>query len=224
VKQILEQLCIFLIKIQHGNITLNNGCIEFEVIAVNHHKDIEAPSAPTLTLISKNIIMTKEVDAREPNNNTDNRQTYGNNRWSVSNIRQWLNSSGAANKWFTPQHAYDTAPTYVNNPGFLSGFSNKVTSHFATVKNITEVSKCDKTLDGITYDETNDKIFLLSYREMFSSGTSGSLLDGTWIKYFSSNAKRVKYFNGTATNYWLRSGLISSGFRSLYIMTSGRCF
>ena len=31
----------------------------------------------------------------------------------VSNIRQWLNNSGAVNSWFTPQHTYDAAPIIV---------------------------------------------------------------------------------------------------------------
>ena len=123
-----------------GKILLNNGCIVFEVVGVNHHKDINDELKPTITLMSKNVIRNAAFDANEPNNpsydeeqGVDVRGEWGNNRWSVSNIRQWLNSKGAANNWFIPQHEYDEEPNtryiyedyaYADAPGFLAGFSD----------------------------------------------------------------------------------------------------
>ena len=115
-----------------GKIALNNGCIEFEVVAVNHHKDINDESKPTITLMSKDVLRLAVFDAKEPDNPDANRKVKGDNRWSVSNIRQWLNSEGAANEWFTPQHEYDAEPNtsnvgfnesvaaYLDEAGFLS--------------------------------------------------------------------------------------------------------
>ena len=45
-----------------------NGSIEFEVVGVNHHKDINDESKPTITLMTRNIIRHATFDAREPNN------------------------------------------------------------------------------------------------------------------------------------------------------------
>lgn len=55
---------------------------------------------------------------------------YGNNRYSVSNIDQWLNSAAAS--WYSAQHSADAPPTSGNvwngyNPydteaGFLANF------------------------------------------------------------------------------------------------------
>ena len=84
-----------------GKILLNNGCIEFEIVGVNHHKDINDESKPTITLMTKNVLRPAVFDGKETNNPQRNRQYYGNNRWLVSNIRQWLNSNDVANELIT---------------------------------------------------------------------------------------------------------------------------
>jgi hypothetical protein len=94
---------------ESGKILLNNGCIEFEVVGVNHHKDINDESKPTITLMTKNIIRYAAFDAKEQSGASIVRANYGYNRWSVSNIHQWLNFDGEYNEWFTAQHEYDTA-------------------------------------------------------------------------------------------------------------------
>ena len=129
--------------------------------------------------MTKNIIRYAAFDAKEPSNSDSNRANYGNNRWLVSNIRQWLNSEGAANKWFTPQHEYDEAPTadkvysrygapesYAEDPGFLTGFSNEVKQHFAIVRNKTALCYADRTALSKDFEETEDKVFLLSRTEL----------------------------------------------------------
>lgn len=51
------------------------------------------------------------------------------------------------------------------------------------------------------------KAFLLSYTEVGFSGSSGANVEGAVLSYFSgaANSKRVCYYNGTATRWWLRS-------------------
>ena len=51
-----------------GKILLNNGCIEFEVVGVRHHKDKTNADTPTITLMTKNIIRYAAFDAKEPTN------------------------------------------------------------------------------------------------------------------------------------------------------------
>ena len=194
-----------------GKILLNNGKIEFEVVGVNHHKDTNNADTPTITLMTKNIIRNAVFDASEPNSQTyDNdqgeyiRRYVGNNCWSVSNIRQWLNSSGAAGSWFNAQHDYDVEPdTYADEPGFLAGFSADVLQHFTDITNITAKSK----LDGSGSEETVDKVFLPSYTEMYGSNNNG-IAEGTYLslRYTDDNSRKK---TGANSWYWMRSPAIN---------------
>lgn len=196
---------------ESGNIA---GPIKFEVVGVNHHKDINDESKPTITLMSKNIIRYAAFDAKEPNNPDNNMATYGNSRWSVSNIRQWLNSNGIANKWFTPQHKYDVAPdtinvnsnnngAYIDDSGFLAGFSNEVKQHFATVRNKTILCDYDKTLLSKDFEETEDKVFLPSYTEMGFGNIDSNNPEGVSLVQKVTNSSRKK--TGANGWYWMRS-------------------
>ena len=191
-----------------GKISLNNdGCIEFEVVGVNHHTSSE--HSQTITLMTKNLIRYAAFDAKEPNNPNLDRKDGGNNRWSVSNIRQWLNSSGAAGKWFKAQHNYDEAPTadkvtdvngesfpagaYADDPGFLAGFSPAVLQHFTDITNITAIPD----VDGSGSETTVDKVFLPSYTEMFGYNNS-EIAEGAYLsKRYSDEKSRKKQLNGS---------------------------
>ena len=170
-----------------------SGPIVFEVVGVNHHTTAEHPK--TITLMTKNIMRTAAFDAAEPNNTNSYRKSAGNNRWSVSNIRQWLNSSGTAGSWFTAQHEYDAAPTYASEPGFLAGFSANVLQHFTDITNTTNLNK----VDGDGTETTVDKVFLPSYTEMGLTTGEGSHLS---IRYPDANS-RIK--SGEDGIYWTRS-------------------
>jgi hypothetical protein len=206
---------------ESGKILLNNGCIEFEVVGVNHHKDINDETKPTITLMTKNIIRYAAFDGIEPSNPLYDeawgryaRARYGNNRWSVSNIRQWLNSEGAANEWFTIQHEYDTAPTanrvyneqsgiYADDPGFLAGFSDEVKQHFATVRNKTILCNADKLTLSKDYEETEDKVFLPSYTEIGFGNLDSNNPEGNHLdKMFKDDNSRIK--SGANGWYWMR--------------------
>ena len=184
-----------------------SGPIVFEVVGVNHHTTIEYPK--TITLMTKNIIRKAAFDAKEPNNTDSMRKTNGNNRWSVSNIRQWLNSQAAAGKWFTAQHDYDAPPipgnvygegdvAYADAPGFLAGFSANVLQHFTDITNITALCSAD----GGGSETTVDKVFLPSNTEMgLGNNSEGSHLS---VRYPDNNS-RIKQWNGSDYYYWTRS-------------------
>ena len=63
-------------------------------------------------LITEKIITLKCFDAKEPSNPNIDRRDYGNNRYSQSNIDQWLNS--AAGAWYSARHTYDAPPNNAN--------------------------------------------------------------------------------------------------------------
>ena len=181
---------------ESGKILLNNGCIEFEVVGVNHHTNSDYKQ--TITIMPKMNLRYVAFDAREPDNPMEiiededwtwyPRAELGNNRWKYSNIRQWLNSSGDANAWYVPQHEYDAPPIYENledgsdeyakHPGFLKGFSPEVLEHFTDIVNNTAVPKADGNGSEITVD----KVFLPSCTEI-GWGLNDGISEGTHMSY-----------------------------------------
>ena len=140
------------------------GPIEFEVVGVNHHTSqcVNSSIKNTITLMSKYIIKRATYDVPEPDNPNADRATKGNNRYAVSNIRQWLNSNDPPGKWWNENfakslgHNYDVPPTveyanssyidgaYFDSPGFLNGFDEKILEHFAKINNLSRLA----TIDG----------------------------------------------------------------------------
>ena len=213
-----------------GKFSLNNGCIEFEVVGVNHHKDTNNADTPTITLMTKNVIRKVAFDAKEPNNPNTDRKSYGNCRWSVSNIRQWLNSSGAANSWFTPQHDYDEAPTtdniyvyesadvaYASDPGFLAGFSAEVLQHFTAITNTTVVPN----VDGGGSETTEDKVFLPSWTELIGSKNYG-IEEGSHLSVrYPINDHYDYYKLAKNWGYWMRSPVKDTSYYTIYVDGAG---
>ena len=187
-----------------------SGPIVFEVVGVNHHTTSEHQK--TITLMTKHIIRYAAFDAAEPNNTNSDRKNGGNNRWSVSNIRQWLNSNGAAGSWWSAQHEYDAPPiaanvsdaagAYADAPGFLAGFSADILQHFTDINNITVLDKVDNGGLSGGGEGTVDKVFLPSSTEM----GYGDLTEGSQLSKFTDEASRIKkIINGRYGSYLLRS-------------------
>lgn len=79
------------------------GVPVYFLVADKNHTGYPANST---TLITEKIIALKCFDATESGGDSS-RQSYGNNRWSLANLRQWLNKSGT--NWFVAQHSYRSA-------------------------------------------------------------------------------------------------------------------
>lgn len=118
------------------------------------------------------------------------RQSYGNNRYALSNLRQWLNKSGTG--WFAAQHSYDRAPAnaYVWNnyneydaeAGFLTGFGAEMLAALMT----TTLTVAKSTTDGGGSETVQDKIFLLSMAEV-GLGAENGISEGSTLALFNSN-------------------------------------
>lgn len=65
------------------------------------------------------MIFDQPENASGNPNPISQRKSYGNNRYYLSNIRQWLNSNKPKNEWWTASHDYDTAPSYKSWNGFM---------------------------------------------------------------------------------------------------------
>lgn len=151
-------------------------------------------SYPTnsVTLLSHQIINQLAYDAAEPDNTDANRKVEGNNRYSLSNIDQWLNS--ANNEWYTNTHSADTAPSaehlsynqtdlaYDTRTGFLYSFTSKERS--AILDSPIRVAK--SMVDGGSYEDITRKVFLPSYTEITGRFENG-IAEGSQWEWFAKN-------------------------------------
>ncbi len=192
------------------------------------------PSGST-TLITEKIIARRALDAKEPSNSDSNRKNYGNNKYSVSNIDQWLNSDAAAGAWYSARHSADQAPNSTSNvsanpysakAGFLSEFSPAFKK--ALLDTTLKVA-LNTVTDGGNYETITRKVFLASRAETFGSAEN-SVMEGSLLALFAenTNAVRVAYQGqttvqdggtaGSAWYWWLRTPHSSS---SYYVRSVG---
>lgn len=146
----------------------------------------------SVTLLTNQIINQLAYDAAEPDNTDDNRKVGGNNRYSLSNIDQWLNS--ANNEWYMNTHSADTAPSaehlsynqtdlaYDTRTGFLYSFTNK--ERLAILDCPIRVAK--SMVDGGSYDDITRKVFLPSYTEITGRLENG-IAEGSQWEWFAKN-------------------------------------
>ena len=195
------------------------------------------PSGST-TLITEKIIARRALDAKEPSNSDSNRKNYGNNKYSVSNIDQWLNSDAAAGAWYSARHSADQAPNSTSNvsanpysakAGFLSEFSPAFKK--ALLDTTLKVA-LNTVTDGGNYETITRKVFLASRAETFGSAEN-SVMEGSLLALFAenTNAVRVAYQGqttvqdggtaGSAWYWWLRTPNSSDSYRVRYVRSDG---
>ena len=93
--------------------------------------------------------------------NSSLRNASGSNNWAESDIRQWLNSTAAASKWWSKRTPFDLPSGYASKAGFLNGFDRTFQKAIGAVTIETtsnEVYEYDTELN--TAYTTNDKMFL----------------------------------------------------------------
>lgn len=185
------------------------------------------------TLITDELILLRAFDAIEPNNTNSDRREYGNNRYSVSNIDHWLNSTASAGQWYSPQHSTDQSPNstsvvsinpYDTDAGFLNGFD----ARFIAAMQDTTIKVARNTVtDGGGYDTLVRKVFLPSLAELFNQAEN-SIMEGSLLQYFQANTDAIRIAKistyaaednnnkgsssvtaGTATYYWMRTPVSS---------------
>ena len=176
-------------KVKDTGTTYYGSPIIWQVADKNH----SGYPANSVTLIAANILKIAAFDAAEIGNSDTGRRNYGNNRYALSNIRQWLNKSGSP--WYIAQHSADAAPSTANvtyNPydgqsGFLTGFSAQMKA--ALLDTTLTVAKA--TVDGGGSESVVDKVFLLSRQEV-GLGSENSIAEGSMLALFSSdNSSRL---------------------------------
>lgn len=193
------------------------------------------------TLITDEIILLRAFDAKEPNNTDSGRRDYGNNRYSVSNIDHWLNSTASAGQWYSPQHATDQSPNstdvvsknpYDTDAGFLNGFDPR----FIEAMQDTTIKVA---LSGSGYDTLTRKVFLPSRAELFDAAEN-SIMEGSLLQYFQENTNSIRIAKistycaednnnkgssnitaGSNGNYWIRTPDTDTAGNLRYVRSDG---
>ena len=212
-------------KVKFGSYSVNGEAaqpIVWTIVAKNHRGYPDN----SVTLHTSEIIDLRCFDAKEPSNSNSDRQNYGNNRYSVSNLDQWLNKDAAGGAWYSAAHSADHSPDniagsnsgtqYANHSGFLNGFTNdeKVAILSTTIRVV------KPTEDGGSYEDIIRKVFLPSTTELGLSNEN-SIAEGAAWGYYTSNTARIGYvtqqcFDNTPSNtkpsskttawyWWLRT-------------------
>ena len=168
------------------------------------------------------------------NINFTQRQIYGSNRNIHSANRKWLNSdapgaaSGQIASWWTASDEFDM-PVRSTLPGFLHGLDPAFRAIIQKVRKRT--AKC--IADGYGYEDTEELVFEpsmteLGYGKNNNISETAAKADGTlktelaWDMFIgASNEDRIRYQNGTARYYWLRSPDPSHASSERYVSPSG---
>lgn len=156
------------------------------------------------------------VGTSESNINSIHRARYGSNSWKESAMRQLINSGKVAGQVWTPQTKYDRPPSWVTSTdGFLYGMDPDFVSVIGKVKKRTAKNVAN---EGGEYEDSVEKVFLLSRSEVYA-GNGNNINEGgpyDYFKDFSDSAtvtsgkdtNRIKYRNGSAKYWWLRSPVV----------------
>ena len=206
------------------------GKLTWDIIGIDHDTPVNSEYTHSLTIQLHDCLgATFQFDAAEPTNPDTNRQSYGSNNWSESGIRQWLNSAGNPGTWWEAKTDYDVQPTYATSTaGFMKGLD---ADFLAAVGEVSKITAKNTVTDGGGSDTTTEKFFLLSLTEIYG-GLNNSISEGVVYPYYSDNsaltaagtgtdANRIKYRNGSAQYWWLRSPHPSYSNNVRNVLTTG---
>ena len=216
--------------------------IIWKIAAKNH----SGYPANAITLITEKIIDLRASDAKEPSNSDSNRHNYGNNRYSMSNLEQWLNKDSAAGAWYAAAHGADAPPNTSDSVyGFntqysaKAGFQNLFTAAEKAAILNTTIRVVKASIDGGGSEDITRKIFLPSTTEVGLANESG-IAEGSKWALFTGNASRISYLTqqafsntpstekpstvGSAWYWWLRTPYASSSYRVRHVSTDGTLY
>lgn len=232
-------------KVKFGKYQVNTEeaqPIIWTIVAKNH---VSTPAYPSnsVTLHAAEILDLRCFDAEEPSNSNSDRQKYGNNRYSVSNLDQWLNKDAAGGAWYSAAHSADHSPDttagtggygtqYAARPGFLDGFTDDEKAAILS----TTIRVVKPSIDGGSYEDVVRKVFLPSTTEVGLSNEN-SIAEGAAWGYYTSNTARIGYvtqqcFSNTPSSskpsskttawyWWLRTPNFSYAYYARFVGSVG---
>lgn len=160
-----------LIEVDHATF----GKINFQVVDIDDDYRYDGKQH-SVTFMADRVLFRGSFDHHDvayPN---------GRNRWSVSNIREWLNSSDDAKSWhksgdpysadFNIDGTYGAGPGSENQfDGFMAGMPENLVNVISPVNVHTTLPIVDR-MYPLQVEVTEDKIFLPSYEELFGTNDS----------------------------------------------------
>lgn len=232
-------------KVKFGKYQVNTEeaqPIIWTIVAKNH---VSTPAYPSnsVTLHAAEILDLRCFDAEELSNSNSDRRKYGNNRYSVSNLDQWLNKDAAGGAWYSAAHSADRSPDttagtggygtqYAARPGFLNGFTDDEKAAILS----TTIRVVKPSIDGGSYEDVVRKVFLPSTTEVGLSNEN-SIAEGAAWGYYTSNTARIGYvtqqcFSNTPSSskpsskttawyWWLRTPFYSYAYGTRYVGSVG---
>lgn len=201
-------------KVADVNSKYNNKIIMWTVASKNHYGNNQ------VTLIS-DVLALKPSDAKE-NENSNSRNSYGNNRYSLSNIHSWLNSN--KDNWYVPTHSLDAPPSaeYVSTNAYDTekGFCTNLSSKFLSKVKTTTITTAIPTCDGGGSENISCKFFLPSLMEV-GLGQENGISEGSQFPLFTDNASRIIEFGGASREWELRTPSSNNGYDFRHIRPNG---
>ena len=185
-------------KVKFGKFQVNTEDaqpIVWTIVAKNHQCTPAYPEN-AITLHAAEILDLRCFDAKEPSNSNSDRETSGNNRYSVSNLDRWLNKDAAGGAWYSAAHSADHSPDttegtggygtqYATRPGFLNGFTDDEKAAILS----TTIRVVKPSVDGGSYEYIQRKVFLPSTTEVGLSNENSIAEGAAWGYYTSSTAR-----------------------------------
>ncbi len=191
------------------------------------------------TFITEFIEDFRAFDAREPESGDSYRRDYGNNRYSVSNIDAFLNSTG--DQWYTPRHDTDMAPVgewtrdntpYEDHIGFLALFNEAELEAILPTEVPVALPSCDSDEN---YEMLTRKVFLPSLYNIFGRSVRNTAEGVRWDYFRNVSAcatpTRQAVENTTLSGYtvseedawywWLRSPDADCSYDARYVSQGG---
>ena len=166
------------------------------------------------------------------------RAAYGYNRWSMSGVRQYLNSDLAANAWWAPQHPFDRPPQQLSTTrGFMAGLPNDFLNIVAPIRITTALNTVSDSDIGTT-EVTTDKFWLPSLEEEYCAPQLANV-EGPYFEYWkerlglnapqasggaNANANHIRYLisnHTSAQHVRLRSAGRGSALSPWYVNAAG---
>ena len=166
----------------------------------SHYQGNTNPDVKHMTLLTNQIIDQRGYDAEEPESNLEFRAKYGNNRYSYSNIMQWLNTDKKGGSWWQATHDTDGPPVdegfetrkstgYDDKDGFLNSFNS---NELNLILDTTLESGINVNADGGGTETVINKVFLLSLTEVgLSEEESKYYFEGNPFAIFDSDESRL---------------------------------
>lgn len=166
-------------KIKFGAYSVN-GETPHKICWLKAHRDN--------TLLTEFLEDQCAFDGKEPGNSDEYRRSYGNNRFLVSNINQFLNATGR--DWYECQHPEDTPPVdihmynnsngYAHKPGFLNRFEEWEIEVIESTEIITAKPLCDTEDKEVEFDRHFTNVFIPSITNLKGVANHGIYEGEKW--------------------------------------------